>query len=533
MKRVLISDKIHQSCIDYLRHNSFETYYNFQLTKKQLKEELKKSSVLIVRSATKVSEEILSHAKNLEVIGRAGTGVDNIDVSAASRKGILVMNTPGGNTISAAEHTLSMILSLSRHIPQANQSMKEGRWDKKIFSGTELYGKKLGVIGLGKIGREVALRAKSFGMEILGYDPLLTINTAEQIGIKLSSLDEIFAFSDVLTLHVPFNSETKNLISHAVLTKLKKGVKIINCARGGIVNEEALINGIEQGVISGAALDVFEEEPPKNRKIIEHSKIICTPHLAASTEEAQEKVALQIAQQITAYLKGEQPKGLVNGISVQFLNDKKLQPYLKLAERMGSIHGQILEDKIKSISLEYYGDYLNEYVEVLTTSFLKGFLSSYTDISINLINAKSIAKEKGIHINEIKKPKHDIYSSLIKVSLTGETLENSIAGVVFGSEAVRIISINDYKLEFNAEGNLLLYYNIDRPGVLAKAGSLIAEAGINIAGVSLSRIEKGSAALTIMNIDEEVSMNLMEKIKKINGIERVFYLRLFDSAEIG
>ncbi len=526
MKKILVSDKIHSKCIEYLKENSFDVTYNPDLSVEQLRKEINKYNVLIVRSSTQVTADVIGKAENLDIIGRAGTGIDNIDLDAATHSGILVMNTPGGNTISAAEHTISMMLSLCRNIPQATQSMKEGKWEKKKFSGSEVYDKILGVVGLGKIGWEVALRAKAFGMKILAFDPLISKESAEKLGVDLVKLTELFSRSDIITFHVPYNEETKNLINKKNLSALKKGVKIINCARGGVIDEDAVLRGIEEGIISGVALDVFLNEPPEKAELIRNEKVITTPHLAASTEEAQEKVALQLSQQIKDYYEGKSPSGLVNGLALKYQFDNELKPYLSLSEKLGSFHAQTMDHNCNEIELNIYGEYLSDYNEVLATAFLKGFMSSYSEINVNLINAKKLAVENGIKLKISVSTKHRSYNNLIGAKIIEKDFIFSLEGTVTGKENLRIIKVDDYKMEFEPEGNLVIYNNIDRPGVLARAGSILAENNINIAGVSLSRINKGSAALTIMNIDEEVSDELFKRLNEINGIEKINVIKL-------
>ena len=526
MKKVLVSDKILPASLDFLKENSFEVDYKPDISPDDLLKTIDNYNVIVVRSRTQVTDKVVEAAENLELIGRAGTGIDNIDLNTATRNGILVMNTPGGNTISAAEHTISMMLSLCRNIPQATQSMKEGKWEKKKFSGTEVLGKTLGVVGLGKIGREVAKRANAFGMKIIAFDPLLSPESAEKLDISLVKLPELFSNSDIITLHVPFNKETENLIGSETLAKLKKGVKIINCARGGVVDEDAILEGLHNNIVSGAALDVFFNEPPENLDLIKHPKVISTPHLAASTEEAQEKVALQLAEQIKQYYDGGTPAGFVNGLAIKYLDDIDLKPYLKLAQTLGSMHAQTMDENCTEIELEFFGEYLSSFSDVLTTSFLKGFMSSYSDVNVNLINAKQLAVDKGIKIKTTSNNKHSNYNNLLRSVINEKEFLHTIEGTVTGKDNLRVIKVDQYKMEFEPEGNLIIYNNIDRPGVLAKAGSLIAENNINIAGVSLSRIDRGSAALTIMNVDDNLTEELLYRLKEISGIEKISFINL-------
>lgn len=523
-KKVLISEKVNQKLINILEENSLLVDYKPELKKDELLNIIRDYQILIVRSATQANAEVISHGKNLELIGRAGTGVDNVDVDAATRKGIIVMNTPGGNTISAAEHTFSMMLSLCRKIPQADRSMKEKKWDRKSFSGTELLGKNLGVIGLGKIGREVAIRAKAFGMNILGYDPLLAGDVANEMGIKLLPLESLIKESDIITLHVPLTDETKYILSEKSLAQCKDGVKIVNCARGGLIDEAALLNSLNSGKVSGAALDVFENEPPQNFDLINHSKVVCTPHLGASTEEAQEKVAIQLAQQIVDWNSGKEVIGNVNAASIKMLLDEKIRPFAELAERIGTFHSQLIPANITKIILTTAGPYLSKNSELLKVALLKGLLKNLVAEPVNFVNASAIAEEMGIHIEEIKSQPDGIYSNLFSAEIKSKEDGKTISGTVLINNDYRIVSFDGYQIEFKPEGNILIYYNIDKPGVLSKVSTLLAKSSINIAGLSLSRSGKGKKAVTIINIDEAADKNILDGMKKLEEVEDVYFV---------
>ncbi len=527
MKKILISDPIDKNCMMILERNGYEVTLEAGMTPEQIKSEIGKYNGLIVRSETKVNAELISQMSEMEIIGRAGTGVDNIDVSAATRRGIIVMNTPGGNTISAAEHTMALMLSMCRNIPLANISMREGKWERKKFQGTELSGKTLGVIGLGKIGREVASRSKGFGMKIIGYDPLLSDETASKFGLELTALDALFVNSDIITLHVPLSAETKHLISMETLRKCKNGVKIINCARGGIVNENDLVDALDSGKVSAAAIDVFEKEPPDfSQRIFNHPKVICTPHLGASTEEAQEKVAIQIAEQIHDFFKNKKMYGVVNASGLEAISKKEILPYVSLAESLGKIFAQMIRSPLRQINLNFSGSILHSSASLLSASLLKGMLSNLLTENINLINSPVLAKEMGIKINETKSDENLNYTNLLSVEFLSDKEKRFFAGTVFGSNEIRIVKIDNYLVEVKPEGTLLFYSNIDKPGMVAAVGKILSEAEINIAGLSLGRLEAGKEALSIVNVDNEIDEKVIQKISEIEGVKNVYSVQI-------
>jgi len=523
MKKILISDQVNEKSVTALQAAGFEVTYNTKLTKDEIKKAIPEYNALIVRSATQVDVELIACMKKMEVIGRAGTGVDNIDVDAASRKGILVMNTPGGNTISTAEHTMAMMLSLCRNIPQANKSILDGKWDRKKYSGTELRGKTLAILGLGRVGKEVAKRAKSFGMNIIGFDPLLSKEIASELGIQLLDLESIWAKADIITVHVPMNDSTKDLISKSSLSKCKDGVKIINCARGGIVNEIDIVDAIDNKKVSGAAFDVFVKEPPDfSSKLLNHPKIVCTPHLGASTDEAQELVAIQISEQIIDYFKENKITAAVNIKGFGEGLDKEIQSYLHLCEVLGSFAAQLLKDQLKSINIKLSGKTLHKYSTEFSTAVLKGFLSKKLSEPVNFVNAPLLINDMKIAVNENKSEESSIFKNLISVEIQTEKIKRKISGTVFGTNEIRIVEIDKYSLELNPSGYMLLYLNIDRPGMLASVGKILADANINIAGLSLGRIEKGKEALTVINTDTEIPDTLLKAIDSLDGINYIY-----------
>lgn len=527
MKKILISDPIDKNCISLLKNFGYEVNHKPGMTAEQILEEIAEYHGLIVRSETKVTSHLISKMKQMEIIGRAGTGVDNIDVEAATRRGIIVMNTPGGNTISAAEHTMALMLSMCRNVPQANISIREGKWERKKFQGSELFGKTLGIIGLGKIGREVAVRAKSFGMKILGYDPLLSDETAVKIGVELVTLEKLFRSSDLISLHVPLSPETKYLISSNSLNKCKDGVKIINCARGGIINEADLLNALNSGKVSSAAVDVFEKEPPDlSQELFNHPKLICTPHLGASTEEAQEKVAVQIAEQFHNYFVSKKMYGVVNASGLDAVSNKEIVPYVTLAENLGKIYAQMIRSTLKQININYSGTLLHSSTALLTASLLKGLLSQLLNENVNHVNSYLLAKEMGVRINETKSEENLNYTNLLSVEFISEEGSRYFAGTVFGSNELRIVKIDKYILEVKPEGNLLFYFNIDKPGMVAAVGKILSDAKINIAGLSLGRLEAGKEALSVINIDSEINDQILNQITQISGIKSVFSVKI-------
>lgn len=527
MKKILISDSVNQKSIEILQSAGYSVTYKTDYSRNELLKVIPDYNALIVRSSTKVDAELISYMKSMEVIGRAGAGVDNIDTDAATQKGILVMNTPGGNTISTAEHTIAMMLSLCRNIPQANNSILQGRWERKKYSGTELRGKTLAILGIGKVGKEVAIRAKSFGMNIVGFDPLLSEDVAAEIGIKLYNLEDIWNSADIITVHVPLNSETKNLINRNVLKKCKDGVKIINCARGGIVNESDLFEALNTGKVSGAALDVYESEPPDfNNPLLRHPKVICTPHLGASTEEAQEMVAIQIAEQIVDYFTSGRISGAVNlsAFREELPNDVKM--FFILSEKLGIFSAQTLQERLKKITIELNGDSLHKYSKELSLAFIKGFLSKKLNEPINFINAQIYLKELKISLNEKFSSEDDTFRNLLTIEIQTDLNTRVVSGTTFGKNELRIVRIDDFFVEVIPEGNLLLYKNIDRPGMLASVGKILADKNINIAGLSLGRIEQGKNALTIINTDEQIPMEAINEIKSIDGVTDVQFVQV-------
>jgi D-3-phosphoglycerate dehydrogenase / 2-oxoglutarate reductase len=522
MKKILITDPVDPKCGEILKSGGFEVDFRPGIKADELKSIISSYNALVVRSETKADASLIALMDSMEVIGRAGAGTDNININAATQKGIVVMNTPGGNTISAAEHTMALLLSMCRNIPQANASLREKKWERKKFTGAELAAKTIFIIGLGKIGREVAIRCQSFGMKILAYDPVINPTILMNSGdIELVALEEGFKRSDFISVHVPLNPSTKDLISSESLKICKDGVRIINCARGGIVNEHDIIEAIDNGKVSSAAFDVFENEPPDfENPLLHHPKIICTPHLGASTEEAQEKVAVQIARQISDYFNSNTFTGSVNTPFQKI--DPGVEKFLILAERLGYMQSQFLKSSLKEVKITISGEFLHFYTNLLTSGIIKGFLADRRTENINYINAQILFKETGIPVSEVKNPDDDNYNNLLSVTFITEDGEKTIGGTVFGNREMRVVKVDEYFVEFNPEGDFLIYYNIDKPGVLASVSGNLASRGINISGVFLGRDIKSRKALTIIGIDEQIDDQIKKDINGVDGIVEVY-----------
>ena len=523
--KVLLLDNVDPVCAEVFKERGIEADQPVKLTEDELFSRIGEYHGLVVRSATTVTKELLSKADNLRVIGRAGVGVDNIDIPASTTKGVLVMNTPDGNTISTAEHTCGMIISLARNIPKAVATVKGGGWDRKKYMGSEVHGKKLGIIGLGKIGSEVAKRMKTFGMDVIAYDPFSTKETAANLGVQLLDIDEVLAQSDFLTVHTPLTEKTKGLVSLKNADKLKKGIRLVNCARGGIYEEADLPALLDNGTICAVALDVYSQEPPSEElyKVLEHPDIICTPHLGASTEEAQEKVAEQIAEQISDALEFKNFKGSLNGKSIALLTNKEVQPYLTLAENLGELAVQLSPEHASSVEFEYSGA-CAKFADVLTDGILKGMLSNYVDDAVNLINARHYANERGFSIKEVLTNKEKSHADLVTIKFADGAEYRSISAAVFGENDYRIVQIDSYGIELRLEGDIILYQNEDKPGMLASVSGAFAEQGINIGALGLGRTEKGSNAITAFTIDKKLDSDELAAIKNLDGIKHVRYV---------
>ncbi|HMC81697.1 MAG TPA: phosphoglycerate dehydrogenase [Candidatus Polarisedimenticolia bacterium] len=517
--RVLIADPVAPICRQILETAGLEVEVRVGASPADLKARMAGTLALVVRSETRVTEDLLAAAPDLRVVGRAGTGVDNIDVEAATRRGVVVMNAPGENTIAAAEHTLSLMLSLARNIPRADRSLKSGQWERSRFLGVELHQKKLGIVGLGKVGREVAARARAFGMEILGYDPFLPEDAVSRLGLQRVSLQGILEQADFLTVHVPLNGQTRHLIGREELQRCKPGLRVVNCARGGLIDEKALSDAIREGRVSGAALDVFEEEPPgPGHPLVGLETVVATPHLGASTVEAQEKVAVRIAQQIVAYLQRGSVTGAVNVDSIDPEVLKAIGPWLDLAERLGRLQARMAPPGADEVIVELSGTILDHPVQPIVAAFLKGFLTDRVTDPVNLVNAPVLARESGLRVSEVRASDSVDYTSLVTATLRAGPAYRAISGTLFGKRDLRIVRLDEYHFDALPAGEMLICSNDDRPGMVGSLGTLLGKAGINIANLSLGRDRTGGRAIAIFNLDSPVDGPLLARIRKLDGI---------------
>ncbi|MFY9402326.1 MAG: phosphoglycerate dehydrogenase [Candidatus Omnitrophota bacterium] len=520
MFKILVSDPLSEESLKILKEiKDFEVEVKTGLSSEELKGIIKDYDALLVRSATKVTKDIIASADRLKVIGRAGVGLDNIDLDAATQKGVIVMNTPGGNTISTAEHAFSLILALSRNIPQANISTKKGEWKRSKFMGVELYAKALGVIGFGRIGKEVAKRALSFGMRVLAYDPFLSKDVAEGLGVEVVELKDLFSQSDYITLHIPITEETKHMISNEEFAQMKDGVRLINCSRGGVVDEAALLSAIKKGKVSGAALDVFEREPIDiNHEFLKMDNVILTPHLGASTEEAQANVAIEVAEIVRDALLGKGIRNAANYPCLEAEVCKMLDPYISLCEKMGAFVSQLVEGRFLELDINYSGSIATYDVTSLTMALCKGLLSLILNESVNFINAVSLAKERGIKIKEAKSPKEGEFVNLIQVELKTDKESRVISGTLSGNKQPRIIKIDEYYLELAPSRDMIYIENLDKKGLIGSLGTLLGREDVNIAAMTIGRDKPGGRAISVWNIDSRASNELVQKIKKLENI---------------
>jgi D-3-phosphoglycerate dehydrogenase len=519
--RVLVSDKLSEEGLAPLREcPDIELLVKPGLKPEELKHEIAHAHALLVRSATKVTADIIEAAPNLAAVGRAGVGVDNIDIEAATRRGVVVCNSPEGNTIAAAEHTLALMLAVARNIPAANASVAAGEWRRSAFVGVELLNKTLGVIGLGKIGAEVAIRAQAFGMRVIGQDPFITPDRSSRLGVEIVELPELLERSDFITLHVPLTKDTRQLIGAETLANVKPGVRIINCSRGAVVDEGALAEAVKAGKVAGVGLDVFEQEPPTESPLLGLKGVVFTPHLGASTAEAQLKVAVDVAQQVVDVLQGRPARSAVNLIAVSPEVMRTLAPYLPLAEKMGRLHGQLAESPLTSVELVYAGALADEDCRLLTRAFLKGLLEPILDVPVNIVNAALVAQERGLRVTESRSREPEDYASLItsRVGANGE--ERTIAGTLFGHAEARIVRMEQYRVDFSPSGHMLVSLHIDRPGMIGKVGTILGEHNINIAGMHVGRLQArpGGRSVMVLALDNPVPPEVIEKLRRIDGI---------------
>ena len=494
-----------------------------RLSEAELLPLVKDVEAMVVRSETKITKAVIDAAPRLKVVGRAGVGVDNVDVDAATQRGIVVMNTPSGNTISTAELTFAMLMSLARKIPQANASMKAGEWNRKAFQGVELYNKTLGILGMGRIGTEVARRAIVFGMRVLAYDPYLTISRANALQVELVELDEIYARCDFITVHMPMSDETKGMINAAAFAKMKQGVRVLNCARGGIINETDLYEAVKSGKVGGAGLDVYETEPlPKDFPLRELPQVVMTPHLGASTEEAQENVGIEVAEAITDYLLNGAVRNAVNLPNLDAKTYAQVKPYLALGEKLGRLLAQISPKRNDRLVVTYGGKATEAPGDPITRYVLKGFLESAGGKHVNQVNVRALAESLGLRVEEIKSNEQTDFNEWLHLAVYSGDQRISVGGTLYGSKhQPRIVRVNSTPVEIVPEGVLFFMNNKDRPGIVGYLGSLMARHNVNIASMSLSRDQAGGSALTVLNLDSVPPDALLEELRKDADISNV------------
>jgi D-3-phosphoglycerate dehydrogenase / 2-oxoglutarate reductase len=523
--RVLIADKLSPLAQKVFDDRGLATDTKVGLDKDQLAEIIGGYDGLAVRSATKVTEKVLGQANGrLRVIGRAGIGVDNIDVPAATAKGIIVMNTPFGNSITTAEHAITLMMALARQIPEADRSTQGGKWEKSKFMGVEVTAKTLGVIGCGNIGSIVATRGRGLAMRVIAFDPFLTPERASELGVEKVELDELLRRADFITLHTPLTDKTRNIISAAAIAKMKQGVRIVNCARGGLIAEAALADAIRSGHVAGAALDVFETEPATENPLFGLPNVICTPHLGASTNEAQENVAVQVAEQISDYLLRGAISNAVNFPSISAEEAPRLAPFIKLAEQLGSFAGQLTESGLKQIRLEYAGEIGDMNTKALTSAALTGVLRPLLQ-DVNMVSAPSIARARGIMVEEVRRDQEGAYETYMRVTVHDERQSRSVAGTVFSDHRPRLIQIQGMNLEAEVTPNMLYTENADKPGYIGAIGTVLGEAGVNIATFTLGRQDAGGKAIALLGVDEIISDGVLGKVSALPNVMRASRLR--------
>ena len=517
MPKILVSDPVAQAGVDILA-KEYPVDCRQKLTPEELIAIIPEYDALVVRSETKVTKDVIAAAKNLKVIGRAGVGVDNIDVEAATQRGIIVLNAPEGNTIAATEHTIAMMMALARNVPQAYSSLQKGLWERSKFIGVEVRGKTLGILGLGRIGSGVAKRALAMEMKVIVYDPFIRAEQAEALGVEIAELDEIFARADFITLHLPLTKETRKLINKDAFAKMKKGVRIINVARGGVIDEADLAAAIEEGIVAGAAIDVFEKEPvDPNSPLLKSLKVVATPHLGASTAEAQIGVAVDVAHGVLAALHGELVTTAVNMAPIPAHVMEVIRPYFNLAERMGCLAATLARGRIQSIDVEFAGNISDVDTKMLTVAVIKGALSPFLKESINYVNAPGMAKSRGIKIKEVKFKDTENFANLIKVRVATDKDYCCVKGTLFGKEG-RIVMINDYRVDFVPQGWLMIGPHIDRPGMIGKVGTILGAARINIASMQVGRSEKAGNQMMVLAVESIIPQEVLEQLKAVDGI---------------
>ena len=524
MPKILVADKMSPLAAEILAERGLQADVKTGLDARALIDTIPDYDALIVRSATKATAEVIAAAPNLRIIGRAGIGVDNIDVAAATQNGVVVMNTPGGNAITTAEHAIALLFALARQVPAADRSTQDGKWEKARFMGVELTGKVLGVVGCGNIGAIVADRARGLHMRVIAYDPFLSADRAADLGVDKVELAELLARADFITLHVPLTERTRGLIDAEALAACKPGVRIINCARGGLVVEEDLKAAIESGHVAGAALDVFEREPARENALFGLDNLVATPHLGASTSEAQEKVAVQIAEQIADYLLTGAVTNALNMPSLSAEDAPRLKPYMKLAEQLGSFAGQLTRTGLKGVTLEFEGDVAQVNTRPLTQAALASLLKPML-ATVNMVNAPIIARERNIDVSEIKHERDCGYQTLMRLTVRTERQTRSVAGTLFGGDKPRLVEIKGIAVEAELGPHMLYITNEDKPGLIGALGTTLGDADVNIATFHLGRAAPGDEAIALIEVDENLTQAVVEKIKAIPQIKQAVPLR--------
>ncbi|MFP4467137.1 MAG: phosphoglycerate dehydrogenase [Candidatus Goldiibacteriota bacterium] len=519
MHKIFISDKLADDALKLLEADKdIEFVMETGLSEDTLAEKLDGYDGLIIRSGTTVTAKVLEKTKTLKIIGRAGVGVDNVDIPAASAKGVIVMNTPDANTLSTCEQTIALILASARNTAQAYASLKEKKWERSKFTGSELYGKTLGVIGLGRIGTEVAKRMASFGMKIIGYDPFVTKDRGDALGIEVMELDDVISKADVITLHIPKNKETKDLINKDKMGKMKEGVILINCARGGVVNEKDLYDACKSGKVAKAALDVFEKEPPFDSPLLELDNVVLTPHLGASTVEAQGKVGKGIVEQVVEALKGGMVKNAVNIPAIDPEMLKEMQPFLALNEKLGSFAAQLAGGNIKKTYVEYSGEVTNFDLKILTIAALKGILAPAVGDGVNYVNAELLAKERGIEIVQKTTDVKSDFPNLISVTIETDKEKRKVFGILSVNKEVRIVKIDNFEMEIKPEKHMIVYKNVDKPGIVGRVGTILGEKNVNIASFDVGRSKEEKVAMGVLSVDSDIPEDVIESIKNVADV---------------
>ncbi len=531
--KIVVAEKVSSNAVKLLQEPGWEVITPDQIDGK-LPEHLKNADALVVRSAVQVDGALLEHAPKLRVVGRAGVGVDNVDLDAATRKGIAVMNTPGGNAVAVAEQTIGMMLAMARHLCKADASMHAGKWEKKALQGTELRAKTLGIVGLGRIGMEVARRARAFGMAVVAHDPFVSAAIAKEQDIRLASLDEVYAAADYLTLHVGLTPQTTGMINAESIKKMKKGVRLVNCARGELIDEGALVEALKAGQVGGAGLDVFVQEPLKNSPLAAMDNVVLTPHVGGSTNEAQEAVGVQIAQQVKAYLKDGVIQNAVNVPSVSREEYVKLQPYIVLAERLGAFLAQVSEGSLEEISIRYSGSISEWKTELIRNAAVKGILNQSLEEKANLVNAAAIADSRGLKLPEERKPKTSGGAdNVLTIQLQTAQEKHLVKGAVLHGSEPRILHVDGIEVEAPLESNLIYMRNADVPGVIGRVGTILGELKINIANFSLGRRTEEEVggqpreAIAVVHVDGNVPPAVVAELKKLPAVRQAKAIKLF------